>query len=184
MTIRAGCAEYTVSMTVGAPPAGYPAFLTHARLHDDFRAHGTGGTPLAIAVERTPSRWPDLLVSLRFEPGPSAGFHPGVFLVPETDLLFMGAGTRLLAYELRTPRRLWEDAAEAGFWGWRRHGDVVVMSAELELAAWDIGGEKLWSTFVEPPWSYDVRETHLHLDVIGKTSSFEVRTGPDPGRVR
>jgi len=28
------------------------------------------------------------------------------------------------------------------------------MSAELELAAWRTDGTKLWTTFVEPPWTY------------------------------
>ena len=59
-------------------------------------------------------------------------------IIPETSLLMIGAGERLLAYDLETPRRLWEDEAEAGFWGWERHGGLVLMSAELELAAWDI----------------------------------------------
>jgi hypothetical protein len=40
-----------------------------------------------------------------------------------------------------------------GFHGWQRHEDLVVMSAELEMAAWDLRGVKRWSTFVEPPWN-------------------------------
>lgn len=89
-----------------------------------------------------------------------------------------GAGTRLLAYDLQEPRRLWEDAADSGFWGWRRHGDTIVMSAELELAAWTLEGNKLWSTFVEPPWLYEVRGSRVHLDVMGEKSVFELRRGP------
>ena len=65
-----------------------------------------------------------------------------------------------------------------GFWGWKRHGDIVVMSAELELAAWDLQGNKMWSTFVESPWYYEAQDTQLVLDVMGKKSSFSARTGP------
>lgn len=52
------------------------------------------------------------------------------------------------------------------------------MAAELELAAWTIQGEKLWSTFVEPPWDHEVRDDVVYLDVMGNHSSFPPRTGP------
>jgi hypothetical protein len=35
-------------------------------------------------------------------------------IVPEADLLLMGAGTRLLAYALDDAEHLWEDEADAG----------------------------------------------------------------------
>ena len=52
------------------------------------------------------------------------------------------------------------------------------MSAELELAAWDLEGKKLWATFVEPPWQYSVQGSRLHLDVMGNKSDFGVKAGP------
>jgi hypothetical protein len=118
-----------------------------------------------------PRAWPELVVSQRFSPGAEAGFHPGILLVPETKLLLVGAGGRLLAYDLSRFALLWEDVADTGFWGWCRHRDVIVMSAELELAAWDLAGKKLWSTFVEPPWNYSVEEMALKLDVMGRSLS-------------
>jgi hypothetical protein len=47
----------------------------------------------------------------------------------------------------------------------------------LELAAWDPQGEKLWSTFVEPPWDYRVTGDRVQLDVIGRKSDFELAQG-------
>jgi hypothetical protein len=90
----------------------------------------------------------------------------------------VGAGTRLLAYDLQNLRRIWEDAADTGFWRWKRHGEVIVMSAELELAAWTLEGKKLWSTFVEPPWFYEVRGARVYLDVMGRKSVFDLGNGP------
>jgi hypothetical protein len=177
-TFRVGSGEYTVSGTVGEVPTIYAALIEHSTLHDDFGVKAPDGTALVIAVERSSGQWPELLISQRFDPGPEAGFYPGTFLVAETGLLFVGAGTRLLAYDLRASRRLWEDAADFGFWGWKRHGDVIVMSAELELAAWTLEGRKLWSTFVEPPWDYSVVDARVHLDVMGKKSVFDLGTGP------
>lgn len=90
----------------------------------------------------------------------------------------LGAGTRLLAYSLEPPRLLWEDDADFGFWGWERHGDTLVMAAELEMAAWNTEGHKLWSRFVEPPWSYHVEKDLIHLDIMGDKSNFPLITGP------
>lgn len=102
-----------------------------------------------------------------------------MLLVTELGILFMGAGERLLAYDCsNTPRRLWMDQADTGFWSWSRYGDVVLMSAELEFAAWSIEGVKLWSTFVEPPWTYTVAQGKINLDVMGRHTSFLIEKGP------
>jgi hypothetical protein len=99
-------------------------------------------------------------------------------LVPETGLLFIGAGERLLAYKLDSRERLWIDRTEFGFLAWARHGDRVILSGELELACWDIDGKKCWSCFVEPPWTYSVVEKTVYLDVMGKKTSFPLDLGP------
>jgi hypothetical protein len=52
------------------------------------------------------------------------------------------------------------------------------MAAELELAAWDTDGRKRWTTFVEPPWEFEVVEGIIRLDVMGRKSEFPVATGP------
>jgi len=172
------CGPYTVSACVGKLPSTYPLFVEHAVLHEDSKIRSSDGTALFFAVESDTRDWPELVVTLRFDPGPEAGFHPGFLLVPERHLLLVGAGTRLLAYGLSPLRRLWEDVADQGFWGWCRHGDTILMSAELELAAWDLDGKKLWSTFVEPPWTYEVRGDRVELDVMGVKSNFIVSIGP------
>ncbi len=59
---------------------------------------------------------------------------------------------------------------------------MVVMSAEPEIAAWDVHGRKLWTTFVEPPWDHTVRDGVLHLDVMGTESSFPLIGGPRGAR--
>jgi hypothetical protein len=55
---------------------------------------------------------------------------------------------------------------------------VAVDPAELDLAAWARSGGKLWTTFVEPPWSYQVVGEHVRLDVMGRKSAFPVGSGP------
>jgi hypothetical protein len=164
-------------------PSAYNVYRDHASLAEEFALDDAyRGRQCFLAVARAGEDWPLLVVAQRYEPA-GYGFEPGTLVVPETRRLFLGAGTRLLGYDLTTPtRRLWADTAEVGFWRWARHGDVVLMSAELELAAWDLDGRKLWTTFVEPPWEYAVRDGVVALDVMGAKSEFSARAGPGQPR--
>lgn len=170
--------QYTVTGSVGELQLIYPSLIEHSILHDDFGIKGTEGTVLVISVQNVSEQWPQLVISQRFEPGPDSGFNPGLLLIPETHLLFIGAGTRVLAYDLLHNQRLWEDENDCGFWGWKCHKDVVLMAAELELAAWNVQGKKLWSIFVEPPWDYEVHDNRIRLDVMGNVSEFDLNIGP------
>lgn len=102
----------------------------------------------------------------------------GVLLVPETDVLFVGAADEVVAYNLRSVRRLWRAEAESGFWGLARHGDTIVMQAELALVAWDLHGMRLWETFVEPPYDVTMHDDTVHLTVMGTVMTFPLATGP------
>lgn len=164
----------------GQPPTA-DQYAKRAAVNDYFETSDVHADWCYVAVSHAKrTTWPFLTVTQRFSPS-TAGFDPGVILIPETNRLFIGAGERLLAYDLETPRRLWEDIADTGFWCWTRHDDTIVMSAELELAAWDLRGKKLWSTFVEPPWDYDVSDGTLNLDVMGVKSHFDLNAGPKRG---
>jgi L-alanine-DL-glutamate epimerase-like enolase superfamily enzyme len=66
-----------------------------------------------------------------------------VAFVADTRLLSIGAGSRLLAYDVERAGRLWEDTADLGFWHWAVYPNAILMAAELELAAWDLKGRKL-----------------------------------------
>ncbi len=105
-------------------------------------------------------------------------FNPGILYVPETDILFVGAGERISAFHINPYEKLWLDSADTGFWFWARFGEYVLMSAELELAAWRITGEKLWTRFVEPPWGYDVVAGQVNLDIMGDKTTFSLEKGP------
>jgi hypothetical protein len=181
--IQVTLAGYTVHVAESMPECDDPG-CTHAALVERFgsdtrdeRDHRSAGDDLHLHVEvRRGSAWPFLCVAQHYRR--EAGWYPGVLLVPETATLFIGAGERLLAYDLHGPACLWENRADTGFHEWQRHDDLVVMSAELELAAWDLRGGKRWSTFVEPPWAYHVEGSMVYLDVMGTVSSFPLVSGP------
>lgn len=160
----------------GPTSAIWSEYRSHTRLLDEFDIDDTEGEACHLAVRRH-QQWPLLVVTQRCKlPGM---FDPHALLVPETNVLLLGVGERLLAYCLDGPSRLWEDWTECGVWGWSRHGNHILLSAELELAAWDMKGNKLWTTFVEPPWEYKVSEGVVSLDVMGNTSSFSLEKGPN-----
>ena len=159
-------------------PASVNEYAERAQLAEQFDLSKPEGTAAFFAIGEQ-NLWPSLVVAQRCVPGEDSGFHPGVLVVPETDLVFIGAGERILAYDLVGPSKIWEDSADTGFWSWDRFGDFVLMSAELELAAWDIRGRKLWTTFVEPPWSYTVKDDVVYLDVVGEKSQFPIDAGPE-----
>jgi len=157
-------------------PILYDDYLERARVVDTFLTPPSADDIFLLAVE-TVGDWPFLVVVQHYSPS-SEGFDPGVLIVPETSLLMIGAGQRLLVYDLEAPCRLWQDKTDPGFWHWERHGDLVVMAAELELAAWDIHGKKKWSTYVEPPWVYWVENGEVQLDIMGSMYAFPLEVGP------
>jgi hypothetical protein len=175
-TFRVAVGKCSLLVHRGPLPGVYGGYRHRAALAEEFALDSPDGEACLVAVA-TGDEWPSLVVAQRFEPC-AGGFDPGVLLIPETGVLFVGAGTRLLAYNLDGPERLWEDTAEVGFLGWAQHGDVVLMSAELELAAWDVHGRKPRTVFVEPPWGYRIEHEQVRLDEMGRASSFPVRDGP------
>jgi hypothetical protein len=173
---RVSIGEYEVCCQAGGLPSMLCEYQQRATLSEDFGvADEAEASVCFISIGRV-QQWPFLVVIQRYSPS-GCGFFPGVLLVPEAYRLFIGAGRRLLAYDLCRPARLWEDEADCGFWSWSRHGSVVLMAAELELAAWDLSDRKLWSRFVEPPWTYTVAGGIVTLDVTGVVSRIHLQNG-------
>ncbi len=123
------------------------------------------------------NEWPFLTISQKYNPA-GCGFHPGILYDDKSSLLFIGAGTRILCYDLRLKQKLWEDSANAGFWHWVKYGNYILMSAELEFACWDANGKKIWSTFVEPPWNFKHDNHQITLEVMGEIKTFNIGKGP------
>ena len=133
-------------------------YLDHAGLADDFGGGDPEDDGYVFAGVCGPGEdWPSLVVSGTYGPA-EGGVHPGILAVPSTDRVFVGAGSRAVLYRRDAAgwRRDWEIEVDVGFWGWRQHGNVVVMLSELEMARLVRDGKRLWGTFVEPPWSYSV----------------------------
>lgn len=172
-------APYRILACAGGLPDLYDYYREHALLAEEFDLDSpTRADAVSFFGIGTGAGWPQLTVAQRYEPT-GAGFSPGVLMVPETGTVFVGAGARLLAYALEpAPVRIWSDEANTGFWGWQREGDFVLMSAELEFAAWTTKGVKLWSTYVEPPWHFSVTDGVVELDVMEHKSAFPIGSGP------
>jgi hypothetical protein len=108
-------------LVVLAPPSTLGVYQLHAEIVEVFSSADEPGMSATPSLRSTMAgEWPRLVVTQRFSPA-SPGFAPGVLLVPAQRQLFLGAGTRLLAYQAQSGRwrRCWVDEAEFGFWGWR-----------------------------------------------------------------
>ncbi len=172
------CGEWKLCVCLGELPELYAIHWKNARLAEEFDLTGSEGKLCFFSIGSARRPGPPLVsIAQRYEPY-SPGFNPGALVTDDGTTLFLGAGTRLLAYDLRKPERLWQDTAAFGFWGWEQHGDCVLMAAELEFSAYTSQGTKLWSAGVEPPWGYSVSEGLVHLDVMGKATSFPLTSGP------
>lgn len=171
--------EYCFSIADNYPSL-YQKYCKHAILAEFFQGEDTSNSSLTIILVAKGDNWPFLVVAQEYSPESASGFYPGIIFIPETQLLFIGAGERLLAYVLdfATPKKVLEESILGGFWGWRLYGEYILMSSELELVAWDIYGKKRWSCFVEPPWSYAIENDLILLDVMGKKTSFSLHDGP------
>lgn len=168
---------YSVRVWDGIP-ASYEHLRRHASLLAEFDlASREQGKVVTIAI--TSDQQDVALLTSQHRPEPSACFPVGVLIVPETGLALIGASQRLLAFNLRDPEQLWEDHIEYGFLGFGRYDDTVLVSGELSLDAFDLVGQRRWSMFVEPPWSYSVQGEQITLDVMGRTQTFHLHTGPE-----
>ena len=166
--------EYELCCQSTGLPEMFAEYQKHAKLVETFESKDKQNLWCFTGVACR-GKWPFLVVAQQYSQ--DGGFNPELLLIPETNRLFLGAGIRLLAYDLSRPARLWEDRTDCGLWHWKRHGQFVLMAAELELAAWDIQGNKLWSHFVEPPWDYSVTDEILRLDVMGNVSHLRLSNG-------
>jgi hypothetical protein len=173
---RVRIGEYEVCCQADGLPAMLSEYQQRAALAEDYGVADEVGSAVCFVSVGRNQQWPFIVVVQRYSPA-GYGFYPGLLLVPEAHRLFVGAGRRLLAYDLSQPARLWEDQADCGFWSWDRHGQVVLMAAELDMAAWDVSGRKLWSRFVEPPWEYSVAGEVVTVDVMGVVSRIQLRSG-------
>ena len=175
-TIETAVGEWGVQAALGFPLI-LDEYRSHAQLHEGFPADPDDDAGLFVGIARPGEDWPSLVVTQRWGPA-GGGFRPGVLVVPDSGRVFIGAGTRVLCYwdDAGTWRRQWQDRiAYPGFWGWRLHGDVVVMAGEIEMAAWTSEGEPMWAEAVEPPWSYEVIDGTVHIDVNGSRRAVPLR---------
>lgn len=171
---------YTLSCFSGGLPNSYDIYKEKAKLVDEIDlTKDMIGDICFLAVQKGID-WPFLIVAQKYAPSGLGGSYPQALLIPETDILFLGAGERVLTYCLAPLAKVEHGNAEFGFHAFERCGQYVIMHAELEVSVWTIQGKQQWSQFVEPPWIYRVEEETISLDVMGHSLSFPLSTGPGP----
>ena len=174
--------RYTLSCFSGGLPEYYEVYREKAKLVDEIdltRDVSHLADVCFLAVQKGLD-WPFLVVAQKYAPSGLGGSYPQALIIPETDMLFLGAGERVLTYRLAPLEKVGQESAEQGFHAFERYDQFVIMRAELEVAVWTIQGKKQWSQFVEPPWTYRVEGEAMSVDVMGHVLSFPLSTGPGP----
>lgn len=170
---------WTLLIEDGSLPPICDSYVKSAAFVDQIEPNALEGRDLFLGVlcdGGNPHRLPEIVITQRYEDA-SGTFHPGFLVVPETSTLFIGAGERLLGYNIHKRERIFEDRTDYGFLRWTRHEDYVLMSAELEFGVWSKTGEKLWSVCVEPPWNFTVSDKTVELDIMGEVKKLRLETG-------
>ena len=175
--------DWEVLIEDGSLPPIFSSYVEHAEFIDQVGLDEVEGRILFLGISHQPSTagWPSVVIALKY-PDARQTFRPGILLLPDPSLVFIGAGERLLCYDIKQKIRLWEDRTDCGFWGWQQSGPYVLMSAELEFGVWGQSGEKLWTTFVEPPWGFEVKGAIVELDVMGQRRVYQLSDGIEVGR--
>lgn len=173
-----GVGEYTLLWVDDGLPSEYEEYRSSAKFVDEVALGQPDTRECALAVFDGASHRPFMMVVQSY-PDRHPPITAGILLIPETDVIFIGVNDRGLAYRLAEPSRLWEEPSFGDFWNWRRKHDVVLMAAELAFRAYDLSGELKWTAYVEPPWNYSLENDEVHLDVMGRTSVFPLREGPE-----
>lgn len=140
---------------------------------DRLAAEDDDRPPVYVLVHRAGGA-PTLMVVGRLR----EGFGCGVHVVPDSGVLFFGCGESVCAYDMASGTKLHQDITPYAFHSWNRHGEVVLMSGELEVAAFALDGTKLWSAVVESPWDYGVNGANMYTLVMGHKVEFPLRDGP------
>lgn len=146
----------------------------------DTLAEGAGSASCFRARIEAPSLIPQVLVVEGVIEGAESGFAPAVLVAEDAARVFVGAAQEARCYVLdATGWHLeWQRRTEVGFWRWARHGDIVLMLAELEIVAWDATGVFRWTMAVEPPYSYRVEAGVIEATTDGRTTRFPIDRGP------
>lgn len=117
--MRVQIGDYMVQVWMRSVPPYLTSLLELSDLPEMFDAIGHSrreDDAFCVSVSSQFQTWPSLFVVQQFSAQDIPGFAPGMLIVPETRLVLMGAGERLLAYRLDDPPvRLWEDTADFGF---------------------------------------------------------------------
>lgn len=132
---------YRISNELHKEPTEFELWLEHASF-TDVKGLSNAGSPIYIGVGNE-GHWFETVIAFRTEQLDTSGFVPGILVVPETQTLFVGAGETIKIYDLSVKTLKLEKTTPFGFWGWSRHDDIIIMSAEIEFVVYSLEGGTL-----------------------------------------
>jgi hypothetical protein len=168
--------KYTINCLSIGLPSIYDDYKKRAKYVDEININNSDGENMFLSITEGKD-WPEIVIAQRYNPSVINGFYPGVLIIPEKELMFLGAGDTISLYDLKNKNKKWKDSVDLGFWGWSIYNQYVVMSAECEFAIFTNEGHKLWTTFVEPPWDFKIEFDIVELDIMGNKKHYNISDG-------
>ena|GEM_PF-6200923 len=166
---------FTFYVHLGGKPESFSRWEERSG-YIDLEGLSEAGTPVYIGIEED-GKWKTMIVAFNADPVDETFFHPELFFLPETKILFIGGGRKAMTYSLKDKVKISDRNLAAGFWYWAKHEKYVILVEELEIAVYDYEGRFVWETPAEPPWTYGVNDNILTLDIMDKITKHELNTG-------
>ncbi|PZR31072.1 MAG: hypothetical protein DI538_21615 [Azospira oryzae] len=147
--------DYLIEVWWGKPPVIMDYYRKHSIFIDE-KDLSNQGTEFYVIISKGILHPSYSIIAFSSDPIGYAGFNPGIHYEKSSDTLFIGAGTTIKTYRLFDNKKIFQKNHGFGFWGWSKHGDYIIQQEETELGVFNLKGEKLWETFVSPPYEFNI----------------------------
>lgn len=171
--IEFSIANYNIQIYIQEPPGSLDYYRERAKFIDeqDLSRKGTNDVELYIIISKGFQNPDYSIIAFSSFPIGVAGFRPGLHYESETDVLFIGAGTRIKTYRLSDNKLIFEKNDGLGFWSWNRYSDYIIQQAETDIRVFNLKGEELWGTYVSPPYNFHITGDKIILEFEGIVES-------------
>lgn len=168
--------NYYINVFVGQQPTILDFYKKNALFIDenDFKNEGT---EVYLIISKDIINPKFSIIAFKSDPIGYGGFKPALYYEYETQTLFIGAGTIIKTYRLTDNKLIFQKNYGFGFWGWSKYKNYIVQQEELNFGIFNLKGEQLWETYVEPPYEFEFYDDSVTIKFDNIVESRNLLTG-------
>ncbi len=164
--------KYIIGVSHKEIPWNYSNYVKNCKKNFEYDLNLNSGEYIFLSIANS-LEWPFFVLAIRYNPC-EGGFDPGIYLIEESERLFIGAGSTVLVFDIQSLTLITEEYFQEGFLRWKRYKDKVLMMAELDIACFDIYGKKIWERFIEPPYDIEFSEECVLVKMLDEEVSIKL----------